>query len=271
MPLDKNPFFLPVMQSIDMIAGENARIQAEERREERQIGFEERKTEREEEVFQRNLQTQEMGDLTKFITEYEQNVTAGAEPDPDLLKSVVEKRNAMIQEGVYPQMMAEAPKVPKPEKPVKPGEDLVPLSERTAAFYGYGDKLVKRETKRILESNYRNYFKPSDEKVEKTEDPLTIIGSMRKRSQAVFDKGVMGKGEDWREGVGKDLLRSYQNDLQEIEQDYRSGVLSKSEARMKAVQLGTFDQFLALEGGDRDEIGERQDKLIELMEEIAND
>lgn len=270
MPLDKNPFFLPVMQSIDMIADENARIQAEERREERQIGFEERRSEREEEVYQRNLQQGEMGDLTKFITDYERNVTAGAEPDPDLLKSVVEKRNALIQEGIYPQMMAE---VPKPPKEIEPEKEMVTLSPKTAAFYGYGaDQQVKRETKRILESNYRNYFKPSDEgDVYKTEDPLNIIRAIRKRSQAVWDKGVMGRGEDWREGIGKDLLRSYQNDLQEIEQDYRAGILSKAEARMKAVQLGTFDQFLALEGGDRDEITDRQDKLIKMMEKIAND
>jgi hypothetical protein len=272
MPLDKNPFFLPVMQSIDMIADENARIQAEERREERQIEFEGRQQERQDEVSQRNLQQGEMGDLSKFITEYERNVTAGAEPDPDLLKSVVEKRNALIQEGIYPQMMAETPQVP--QQPTKETEkDMVTLSPKTAAFYGYGaDQQIKRETKRILESNYRNYFKPSDKgTADKTEDPLTIIGSMRKRSQVVWDKGVMGKGEDWREGIGKNLLRSYQSDLQEIEQDYRAGILSKAEARMKAVQLGTFDQFLSLEGGDRDEITDRQDKTLEALEKIAND
>jgi hypothetical protein len=273
MPLDKNPFFLPVMQSIDMIADENARIQAEERREERQIEFEGRQQERQDEVSQRNLQQGEMGDLSKFITDYEGNVTAGAEPDPDLLKSVVEKRNALIQEGIYPQMMAETPQVPKPPEPDKPEKDLVPLSPGAVKKFKYYDAEgkpipVKRETKRILE---QAMYKKTPGKIDKTEDPLTIIGSMRKRSQAVWDKGVMGMGEDWREGIGKDLLRSYQNDLQEIEQDYRAGILSKAEARMKAVQLGTFDQFLALEGGDRDEITDRQDKTLEALEKIAND
>ena len=40
---------------------------------------------------------------------------------------------------------------------------------------------------------------------------------------------------------------------------------------MKAVQLGSFDQFLALQGADRDDYSECQDKVIELMEKIAND
>jgi hypothetical protein len=170
-------------------------------------------------------------------------------------------------------MGIEAPGVPKAEKAADPGKDMVELSDKVAAFYGYGKgQPVKRETKRILESSYRQYFKPSDKGTGKdTDDPLTIIGQMRKRSQAVFDKGVLGEGEDWREGIGADLLREYQSDLQQIEQDFRAGLLSKAEARMKAVQLGTFDQFLALHGGDRDETTAEIKEFKEgLLKELEN-
>ncbi|MHC4302590.1 MAG: hypothetical protein ACYS7Y_35465, partial [Planctomycetota bacterium] len=108
-------------------------------------------------------------------------------------------------------------------------------------------------TKRILESNFRNYFKPSDKTGtgKDTDDPLTILTTMRKRTQAVLDKGRKEEGDTESIGIHQDIANEYMADLQQIEQDYRSGLLSKAEARMKAVQLGSFDQFLALHGGDR--------------------
>ena len=271
MPLNENPYFVPVMRSIDMIAAENSRIQAEQRAEERQIAAEDRQQERQDELMQKQMQQQEFGDLTKYIQEYEQNVTAGAEPDPDMLKGVVDRRNALIQEGVYPQMLGQAPQVPEvqTEQPKKE----VFLSPATARFYGYDvNKAVKPETKRILEVAYRNYFKP-DKTGTGTEkdDPVEIINQMRKRSQTVFDKGVLGKGEDWREGIGKDLLSEYQSELQKIETDYRAGNISKSEARMRAVQLGTFDQFLADQGEARDEITDEVGEIKKLIQKALED
>lgn len=272
MPLNENPFFGPVMQSIDMLAADNMRRQREERQEERIIAGEERQQEREDEEFQRDLQGQEMGDLTKFITEYAQNVKAGAEPDPDLLESVVEKRNALIQEGVYPQMVATAPKAPTPGKAEKPGQDMVALDPKTAAFYGYGaDQPVKRETKRVLEQAYRNYFKPDKPTGADKDDPLKIISTMRKRTQTVIDKGRKEAEDTESVGIQQDIATEYLNELQAIEQDLRAGIISKAEARMKAVQLGSFDQFLALHGADRDQTTQEISELKEILKKAIED
>ena len=114
MPLDENPYFKKIMTTIDMIAADNMRRQGEQRWEERQVAREERAEERQIEAEDRQASTQEYHDLTSAIQMYPEQIKAGAEPDTDMLQSMVERRNDLIKSGtVTPRMMANIPQAPE--------------------------------------------------------------------------------------------------------------------------------------------------------------
>jgi len=271
MPLDENPYFRPVMESIDMIAAENARIQAEERAFQRQTEFEDIRFQRQEEQRQRMAGEQEYGELTKAIQMYPQTIQAGGEPDPELLKSMVERRNALIQEGVTPRMQAQVPGVPAPAKP----EEGVPLDPKVADFYKYDPNArVKPETKRILHKAYRDYFKPKDKgdgKTDKETDALGLIAKYRENMRTRITSGLKEKGDIENLGIAQDISNEYLGELQKIEQDLRAGLISKAEAIQQLVALGTPEQFLYSEGAQGDQADEKMDTIEEALLKMVED
>ena len=118
MPLDQNPFFEKYLQAIDFIAADNQQKAAEERADQR---YNERLNEQRaysEEQQTKAADQQEFQSLTEFVQEYPKTLKAGAEPDPDLLKSAVTRRNALIEQGAGLNMFKniKAPQIPEKSK-----------------------------------------------------------------------------------------------------------------------------------------------------------
>jgi len=270
MPLDQNPFFEKYLQAIDFIAADNQQKAAEERADQR---YNERLNEQRaysEEQQTKAADQQEFQSLTEFVREYPKTLKAGAEPDPDLLKSAVTRRNALIEQGAGLNMFKNI-KAPSAPEEVKQSKETAFLGGETAKFYNY-DPLqpVSPETKRVLEQSYKNYHKPSDKSGagKDISNPLVLAQDLNKRAQSVFDKGVKDNGEEWATGVGTKLLSDYQSDIQQVLLDYNSGKIKEPEARMKLLALGNFEQFLEAFGDADKNDGDTESKILKALEKI---
>lgn len=262
MPLGENPFFLPYMQAIDMLAAENSQKQAEDRAEQKQQQYEQRSEDRqirgEERQFEmqklgqeRQAGEQEFGDLTKAIQAYPQAIEKGAAPMPDMLKSMVERRNALIGEGVTPRISGQVPEVPEKTEEKEEG---VFLSPETAKFYNYDpNQQVTRVTKRTLEQARRNYFKPKDGTGDGKGEPTTPDGkalkhleNMQKLATQRIASGF--QSGEWKEGVDQKVAADYKRQVQELINKFKSGNFTEADVEA-AFNVTDFDVFRQRHGG----------------------
>jgi hypothetical protein len=276
MPLDENPYFKPVMESIDMIAAENAQRQAQQQRFEQQQQMETTRFERETEREDKLRSEAELSELLNSVKLYQQSLSEGAKEVPGLSQAIEGRITALTEQGATPRMTGASKVIPQPPE-IKEQEidDRVLLDPKVAQFYKYTpESKVKPETRRILHKAYRDYFKPSKTgggKQDKETDALGLIAKYREKARLRSSAGQKEPGDTEAVGIDTAVYSEYLNDLQRIEQDLRAGTMSKAEAIQELVALGTIDQFLYTQGELGTEADTKMDRIEDLLLKVAED
>lgn len=277
MAITDNPFLAKTFQTVQMIANNNMQMQSEQRQQERQIAAEDRANQRFEERRASEMAQNEYNDLTKSIMDYRKNVTAGAEPDPEQLNAIVNRRNTLIETGgVTPRMFSA---INEPGKPQKPGDEKVSLDPVIAKYFKYPEgMLVSPETKRILSYQYRSLTKPDKAgggdgtaAQKNANDPLVRLAGLRKDAADRYNKGAKTKGDTENLGIDDKSYQDYLKTIDSIEADYRNKKITKEEANKKITDAGTFDvRRLKLENMGK-QTDEKLSELKSILEQIKGD
>ena len=255
MPLNSNPFFLPIMQSIEMLSNDIQRRQSEQREElrvvnredrayDRQIETEQRQVEREEKLRERQANEQEYGSLTKAVGEYE---TAKGKPGFQLtsqeeanMKAMQERSSMLVKEGgVIPRLGAYK----------GPGDTMLP--KEVAAYFGYPpDEAVSEDTKSILVRAYREnqlqkagVGRGATAGQKNVRDPLQIIQEMKQTAYARYLRGIQEEGDTEKLGINDTVYNSYLKQVRTIEEAYGSGKINDEEARQRLFKMAEYDNY----------------------------
>lgn len=187
MSLNQNPFLQQVMSGIDMLAASKEAERRDLRDQEMWNQRFEKQKEYETTRTDKRLNQQEYGNLTAAIQDYAKNIQAGAEPDTQLLKSMIDRRNSLIQEGVTPRIgMLKVPEVRK-ERPT------YRLSPEESKFFNMDPNQELDEVSwRTYKTRYKQLTKPPKP-------------TQSKKGSIVFNFG----GEKVKQGDLDDLVKQY--------------------------------------------------------------
>lgn len=279
MPLNENPFFGPVMQSIDMIAQENMYRQRMAEQEERQVAAEDRQYNRQVQLQDRALDIQqqqaeqkgnqqEYRNLTQYIQDYAKYVEGGGEPDPERLKASVDRRNDLIKMGVQPRMMQ--PGFETPEK----GDNLVELPETVTNYFGLpaGTKVTEDQRYKYTTAYHddirQGKTRPTTPSTTGKSNFSTTFNKYVQNGNSIYKEGLKLTDDTEKLGIDYDLWTEWADKMKDIQDRVTRGEITEQEGMLELIDLGEFALYRQKNAGKGEKFDQAIDEVLNKLNKI---